>query len=107
MCDQAADTCNYTCGFTIQRHCRGYLQTRVINDKTAAGFATEDEVQLNILEKIKHTTEEDAAAVGTTYVAPPTPFTDFNKTDSKVVADANPASARSTTGAAIAAFDKA
>ncbi|EPB84696.1 hypothetical protein HMPREF1544_08569 [Mucor circinelloides 1006PhL] len=62
---------------------------------------------MNILEKIKHTTEEDAAAVGTTYVAPPTPFTDFNKTDSKVVAGANPASARSTTGAAIAAFDKA
>jgi putative intracellular protease/amidase len=84
-----------------------YLESRerVINDKTAAGFATEGEVQINILEKIKHTAEEDAAAVGAIYITPLTPFADFNKTDGKVVAGANPSSAHSTTGATIAAFD--
>ncbi|KAL9557607.1 hypothetical protein PS6_001724 [Mucor atramentarius] len=62
---------------------------------------------MNILEKVKHTTEEDAAVVGAIYITPPTPFADFNKTNGKVVAGANPASAHSTTGAAIAAFDTA
>ncbi|KAL9543434.1 hypothetical protein MBANPS3_008118 [Mucor bainieri] len=83
----------------------------IINGKTVTGFTTEGEVQLNILDKIKNdkvpTIEEGAAAVGATYVAPPTPFADFNKTDGKVVTGANPASAHSTAEAAIAAFDKA
>ncbi|CAO3614619.1 unnamed protein product [Mucor fragilis] len=83
----------------------------IINGKTVTGFTTEGEVQLNILDKIKEekvpTIEEGAASVGATYVAPPTPFADFNKTDGKVVTGANPASAHSTAEAAIAAFDKA
>ena len=83
----------------------------IINGKTVTGFTTEGEVQLNILDKIKEekvpTIEEGAAAVGATYVAPPTPFADFNKTDGRVVTGANPASAHSTAEAAIAAFEKA
>ncbi|GAN04353.1 molecular chaperone Hsp31 [Mucor ambiguus] len=83
----------------------------IINGKTVTGFTTEGEVQLNILDKIKNdkvpTIEEGAASVGATYVAPPTPFADFNKTDGRVVTGANPASAHSTAEAAIAAFDKA
>ncbi|CAO3614639.1 unnamed protein product [Mucor fragilis] len=82
----------------------------IINGKTVTGFTTEGEVQLNILDKIEGkapTIEEGAASVGATYVAPPTPFADFNFTDGKIVTGANPASAYSTAEAAIAAFDKA
>lgn len=83
----------------------------IISGKTVTGFTTEGEVVLDILEKIKNdkvpTIEEGAAAVGATYVAPPSPFADFNKTDGRVVTGANPASAHSTAEAAIAAFDKA
>ncbi|KAF1804271.1 class I glutamine amidotransferase-like protein [Mucor lusitanicus] len=82
----------------------------IINGKTVTGFTNEGEVQLNILDKIKDdkvpTIEEAAASVGATYVAPPTPFADFNKTDGRVVTGANPASAHSTAEAAIAAFEK-
>ncbi|KAK4520102.1 uncharacterized protein ATC70_008232 [Mucor velutinosus] len=83
----------------------------IINGKTVTGFTTEGEVQLSVLDKIKQdkvpTIEEGAASVGATYVAPPTPFADFNKTDGRVVTGANPASAHSTAEAAIAVFDKA
>ncbi|KAI8638864.1 class I glutamine amidotransferase-like protein [Parasitella parasitica] len=83
----------------------------IISGKTVTGFTTEGEVQMNILEKIKNdkvpTIEEAAASVGAKYEAPPTPFADFARTDGRVVTGANPASARSTADAAIAAFEKA
>jgi putative intracellular protease/amidase len=81
----------------------------IIDGKTVTGFTDLGEVQLNILDKIKSdkvpTIEAAAASVNAKYISPPQPFDDFNYTDGRVVTGANPASAHSTTEAAIKAFE--
>lgn len=81
----------------------------IIDGKTVTGFTDLGEEQLQIMDKIKSdkvpTIQEAAASVNAKYVAPPQPFDDFNKVDGRVVTGANPASAHSTTIAAIKAFE--
>ena len=83
----------------------------IIAGKQVTGFTTLGEEQLDLLDIIKksgcETIEESAASVGAKYISPEHPFDDFIIAQGRLVTGANPASAKSTAAAAIAAFELA
>lgn len=82
----------------------------VIHGKTITGFTTQGEYDMHIMDTIRSWGEplidEWAERLGAKYERAPGVWDDFHITDGRLVTGMNPASARSTAEAAVAAFEK-
>ena len=82
----------------------------IARNNSITGFTTKGEEELGVMKDLKKwgrkTIEEMAQGMGAKYVPPPGPWNAFAHTDGRLVTGANPASAKATAEACLAAFEK-